>query len=413
MKKIYEHKLFLLLFSLIYISNDTLLFGINSSNHFMYIQYAFILTTALILTFIILINKKIKYTPTLIFVILILLLIITMIIKDTLSLKYFYEILLLYIGLLLCNIYSLKQFCREFVNVIFIMAILSFIPFLINIFFNQLLNYFPTAITTTQFKFHNLIFSVVPYNTYTFNTYRNYSIFREPGVYASFLNLGLLLLLFSKDKDKYFIEKIAVFFIATITTLSSGGIITSVLALVLFTLIEKFSTKKMILIIISLIASIILLKSDYINNAVFNKFHSNNGSLYSRQASIISNLKIGFYNPILGVGWESLEDEFETESTKIFGSAITHGESLYHNTNTFFKILAMHGFIFFLIYSIGIFKAIYNLNKNKLFSFLGIIILIISLSYEDLTLNFITYLLMFYGYIHNNDIERSETSDNC
>ena len=403
-----NHKLSILLLSLMYISNDTLLFGTNSNRIFINIHFGYIVFLVLLLLLLSIYRKKLRVNLIFTFFLILLLSFFTMLFKDEFSFKYIYEMLLIFISMMIANLWPMKRVFSELSDALTFVSLASLFPFLINILYQPLLNIFPTFTNIAGYEYHNLFFGFVPLNVYNFNIYRNIAFFRESGVFGCFLNFNLFLLLF--DCNKKSSRKLILNIIVTITTMSTGAIICMMFLLFIYFIYQKIGLKKILVFVVLCVSFLTITSSDYLNRAVFGKMNSNNISLYSRVASINSNLKIAIENPLFGVGWDNIEQYFESVSIEKYGSAILYGEKYYHNTNTLLKISSVHGIIFFIIYLVGFFKfASLNINKKR-FVLLLFFALFLMFSYEDLTLNFIISLILFFGIKHN---EGENNYENC
>lgn len=397
-----ENNIILPIIVLLYMSIDTIIFGTNSNLNYLKIQYVFIFFITFFSFVAIFKNKKINRKLFLVFISFALLSMISMIFNYTISFKYFYEIALLFIAMTFVNYVSFEKFKNAYVKAIIIIACVSLIPYILNIIVPNISNLFPTITNSAGYRYHNYFISVVPFNENQMNIYRNASFFREPGVYSIFLNIAIFFLLFSTKKgttkfNKYFL----ILVVNIITTFSTGGIITTLLLIIIYMINGNFSKKKIFIFIIISLGIITFLSSDYAMRAVFGKLYTNNGSIFSRNNSIWVNLNMFMSSPIYGLGWEKIDRLFVETSISLNQIASYYGENSYHNTNTLLKILSVHGFIYFSLFIYGITKFCRKINKNLIISLFMFITFFILVSNEDIILNIILPIIMFYGYQRN------------
>ena len=173
--------------------------------------------------------------------------------------------------------------------------------------------------------FVNLWLSVVPVGMQDY--FRNFGIFYEPGIFQFYLNIALLIELFSNKKINVF--RVLVLTVAVITTLSTNGYISIVLvffAYGLFVILgsenrDKIYRKIGFLVLLSVIAIIfvVLIDKGIIGSRVFMKFSSTktSGSYYDRTNAISYALSKIFQNPLLGVAARGIEDSYNATFTPL------------------------------------------------------------------------------------------------
>lgn len=387
-----------IVFIMIYVSTETLLFGTNNNNMFLYFHYAVIIALFVFLLFLFLKkNKKIAFDRKTFsaYSALCFLSLITMLINKDVSFHYIYEIILLSIALLYTKIFSFDVFKKSFIKIILFLVKCSFLTFLLDLFFPQVLNFFPTLINKANIRFHFWPFGCAMYKT-MYEPVRNWSIFREPGVFAIFIVLAILFILLSCDKIKKNNSKdLFLLFLGLFTTFSTGGIISGVLLIVLYLLRDKINFRKFILAIIVIVSLFFLHNYTNFFHKVFGKLFTQNASMISRSASIYSNLKVFSISPIFGIGFGKLDLFFQYFTVEKFNAIISKS---YANTNTFFRMLSTHGLFFFAIYFIGYYKFFVKNSKNRFTALLLYLILLLAFSNENLMLNIVFPILLFYGY---------------
>ncbi|OYP46500.1 O-antigen ligase family protein, partial [Prevotella sp. P4-119] len=283
-----------------------------------------------------------------------------------------------------------QEFKVLYTDILFVLATCSLVFHVLNIIYPSLLDVFPIHYNEGGYPFRFCILSVT--TTPEFSLIRNWGIFREPGVYIFYLNLGLVFELFS---DRINFKKVICFLIAIVTTLSTAGFIVAAGVISSFLIFSKHANRKQrwTFFTIILIGTIYVVTSGYFDSIygmVFGKLFYENDSTASRTGSFVTNINMWLQNfgtIILGQGYTFVENEFSKYQSLAIG-----GEN---NTNTVFKMLAVHG----IVYTSIIYGLTYRFCAKK-YGYLGYLILLFILmlqSNEDLTVSFHTYLLAFYA----------------
>lgn len=387
----------IMLFVMIFFSNETMMFGTNNNTNMIILHYIMIIFSLLILIFLIIRKKTINKKSMIFYIIYIILISISIITNQEKIFKSLYEIFIITISLLYLNIYKKENFANNYLKIITILCKLSWIPYLLNIFMPNVLNNFPIIVNNSYYRFHNLLIGVAPFNENYHNIYRNYSIFREPGVFAVYILLGIIISLFNNKKSINY-KDIIILTLTMLSTFSTAGIITTTLVYLLFIIVGKFNNKKFMKNLIVVVCFIFIMFLTPIPNQVISKIsNKNNPSTISRFNSIKTNLIIFSEHPIIGIGWNNIDDRFQEISELNLGSSIKYGEKSYHNTNTLFRLLSTHGIIYFSIYLYCLILFFSNISDNKYANYMLCLIFIIVLSNENFTLNWLIYFVAFDG----------------
>jgi len=379
-------------FCLVYFSNDTLLFGTNQNKVFFWIH---IIVLCLVLVFLFLKNKTIhnEYIPLLFVTILLNLL--TIVINYDLSIKYLFELMMLFIGIFVSQSFSKEKFFNCFCFWIKTICLFSIGAFITALIFPSIINALPTITNKNGNIYHFALFTFIEPVGYSVLP-RVYGIFREPGVFMIFIGMAMIFELLFKDKIQ--IKSFIIYVIAMLSIFSTAGYISLALILVLaflkILLSKNIADKKrnifaMLLVLVALGLFIAYFGFDRLNSFVFNKLRVENASSTSRFGSFAGNLRMFFENPIIGKGYSFAENNFTLYASY-------SGYSNAHNTNTFLKILSVHGIIYFAFITIAIFK-FFSFSKNKLLSLMMFGIFILMLCNEDLIVNTIIYVIAIFG----------------
>lgn len=387
--------IYIAIFLLIYSSKDSCFFGVNNIGMIKNIGYVITFISALYLIFkaglSTIFTTTGKYLRPLI-----LLVLLTLLVNMDFSIKFFYEILLfLSCGAIACLV-PFKQFKLLYSDILVVLAISSLVVYALNIAAPQTLYLFPIHHNEMMYPFRFCVISVVTNPEYGID--RNFGIFREPGVYIVYLCLAILFELFS---EKVNFKRVVLFIITILSTFSTAGFLVAGFIFAAFLFFSKnASTKQRVGFagIVAVLFIVILLNngSDLIYNNVFGKLFYENDSTASRTGSIYTNLNMWLQNIgtiIWGNGYTFVENEFSHFVEVVRGGA--------NNTNTIFKMLAVHG----VIYTTIIYALTYKFCRTyfKSISIFAIIALFMLQSNEDLIVSFHTYLLPFYAIAFNKN----------
>ena len=178
-----------------------------------------------------------------IFIVLALSIILSVIIKKDYQLYNFSLLVFIFIGFIVSYTFEYKKFAKAFINIMLYICIYSLITtYLFKEVIIQAGINFPTIVNSVNNIFYNFIFS---FALIAESYIRNFSFFREPGVYQVFIILALILLLYRKDvqfSNKRKIIYTILFIITLISTFSTTGII--ILAILSITFIVKLIEEK-------------------------------------------------------------------------------------------------------------------------------------------------------------------------
>lgn len=385
------------IFYLVFFSQDTLLFGLNSSTLAENILYAS-LPIAIVLFFVSesIVNKTNFFQRNLFNVTIALctLSLVTMGISEhTFSVKYGYECLMIIFAFLLCNFIPFDGFRKKFCAIIVFLATFSLVCFGLRYLFPGFFRFFPVLTNEAGYEFYCLFFASVPLDR-AYVTFRNFGIFREPSMYQVFLNLALILIL-SEKKERESISSVIILIAAIVTTFSTSGYILCFLVFFTYFFKKRITTSSKTLLLLlgctTLVAFLFLSGAIDYDHSIFTKLFTNNSSSNSRFGAFLVDTYIGLENIIWGKGFAYTEANFHSIALSVFN--LDAG----HNTNTLLKMFAVHGALFFSIYCIGFFHFFKAINCNfKWLIYCSIFFL--SLSSADLIFNTVIYVIMFYGY---------------
>lgn len=218
---------------------------------------------------------------------------------------------------------------------------------------------------------------------------RNTGIFREAGVWGGFLSLALILLISSRD---LFSKKIFnIFSIILVLTILSTFSTTCFLTLLLIYIVSLLQSnnglrnnKFLFFVLLLGVAAFFYYRGsiEEIDNT-FNKLSRESSSYQTRTEIIVNSISIMFNNPF-GLGIVN------------GAAALMQSNTLdaFHNTSTLVAGGVYFGFLYLIIYIIGMFL----FCKKRLGTWMFIIPLFLLLSGEQYIFNPWWYMFLFYGF---------------
>lgn len=397
----------LLIFFLMFFSNDTYLFGSNKNTLFVSFP-RYILLLFCLFEFVNFIRQKSIHNHrkqlVMYCIMLVTFIVISLINKELIN-RTINKMLFMSGGLLVCILLSFKDYSKAFRNSILLISISSTVLWILSYLIPDLVLQLPQMENTAGAKFATIIFSGLDISTIHSPMIRAYGIFWEPGVFQMFINLAILFELFVENRPRRLY--LIVYCIALLSTFSTTGYIAFlwiVLIYILFggknTTISKANRWFIILPILSIILLQIITRTS-IGQKVFGKANNiKEGTTMVRFASIFASISIAMAHPLTGVGMENV-------GTQMY--IITKASDLYfgwtsQNTNTFLYQFVAHGCIFGVLFLIGssLFGRVFH--KGVLFTFSVFILLIIFYIGENYLVSMVPYIFIFYGF----ESERTE-----
>ena len=386
---------FIIVALLIFVSEDTLLFGTNSNKKYIFLKYL----TLISLFGIIIINKKLKIHKEKIFIYiaLIICLISSLVFNNDITGGYFYRIFVLGLSILISEYINMEEFWMYFVRIMKVISISAIIGYGLKLINNYIFNMFPVITNVSGFRYSNLFITCIPENTEGF--LRSYGIFREPGVYQMFLIVAMIIYMFVINEKKTF--DLIIFTVALLLTFSTTGYIALIILLIGYfikkqNLSEKKSRiKAKFMMILGLVFTYLMLFTDILYKeeygSVFGKFSSNNGSLNARWASIITNIDMFFESPVFGKGITYVDLNYSYNAYKLLNIKVLD------NTNTLFMQLAMFGLMFSIIWIILYYKFCLKITKNYYISLIILCVFFVLFMGQNLSYSMLFNLIPFYA----------------
>ena len=382
-------------FTLLFFSNDTILFGTNANGSFFWIQF---IALILLLFFLLIKNKTVTLRNLVVFFVFSILILVTLAFNSDFSIKYPYEIMMILISIMVVQFLPFETFKKMFCFWIEAFCLVAVFLFFIASFVSSLIGLLPIVVNETGINYHFAILGIIEELGYS-SLPRVYGIFREPGVFMVFIIIALLLE--TVLSDCFSIRRVLLYVIGLLLSFSTAGyiLLAVVFSLLIMKTIHHKKSKKqnkrffffLILAILAAIILVCMLGYDAINALVFNKLRVSNQSFDSRLGSIFGNINMFREKPLFGHGFSYFEDNFT-----YYASMSGYYEA--HNTNTLFKILSVHGFFYFFFVLSGLFLLIKKNCKRLVIVLIAFMCFILALSNEDLMVNTIIYVFVLYGF---------------
>lgn len=224
------------------------------------------------------------------------------------------------------------------------------------------------------------------------NNLRNCAIFWEPGIYASFLNIALLVELYFFSGKRYW--HIIIFSLGIFSAMSTAGWMLFCLIIVLF-IYKKMESRLKYLYVILLLVTMALAVSMYdnileillnINYDFFSKFILDNASSVTRMMSPFYNIAIFLHSPIWGNGYVRASVMYEM---------MLHG-NIVAQTSTTTQMMSVYGILGIIphLLSIGGVFSLRSLSGFEKILISGIILIILNKEPHIFILS--TYIFLMY-----------------
>lgn len=331
---------------------------------------------------------------------------ITMIVNSNFRGGYFVVLLSIFLGFLVIHLVPFDTFTELYVQILVVLAVYSILAlYLLNPIIHVIPDIlFPRFANTSGIPMINARLTyIVDVDKY----FRNFGIFREPGVYQVFLNIALMFELFYK-RTKPNTAKLIVLYSAIISTFSSPGYISAVILTFahvvsvnkMLSARERMQRKRLFMQIFigGLIAAIVLSQiSELFNRNIASAFNKlgNQASLEVRTTALLSNIVIWTERPIFGHGIESgLEQRVVMEIRK---NLLVNPTLTIHNTSTIGALLSAFGLIFTLLYIYLMYRLIRNSYQPGLIKILIFLAIMVTINTQLLIYNELLYVILVYG----------------
>ena len=393
----------LLMFIIMFISDDTVMFGTNMNQSFVVIRY---LVYAILLVLLVrqptaaACVRLARWRNLVIAVVMALAFTATMVMNGDVRNGYFLEALVLLLAGLIALRVERRVFLSQFSQVLFGFAVFSLCIFPLAIFSTPLLELLPVTENYAGVEFVNLGLAMIFRDP---DIIRNTAIFREPGVFALYLLTGLMVELFYMPRPRY--TYIAVFLVALGTAMSTTGYFVGYLLLSGYILRQNIMNALLVSLLVMVLAAGVIYVWPEIIHFIFSKFDEDSNefaSALARLSSISVPFLIFLDNPVFGAGLTRFVDQYLLFSEQLFGFPISPDSA---STNTILNMFAIYGAVLGLLTVGGLFKFAWSLTLNRLARLISFIALLMMFSSQELRFSVFFNCLIMYGLFNSVDRE--------
>ena len=408
------HGLFLsaLLFLFIFFSNDTMMFGTNLN--VTYIKIGFLIDVVLLGVFWCYMTfwrnelMKISNRTVAVVVIWVVCLMMSAVVNSDFRGGYVTSLIMIMTGYLYSEYVSFKDFCMVFKRVVVFLAACSVIGFVLTTLFPVFKSLGISVYRESGMLMKNyIVYGRAPYDATA--AARNFSIFREPGVFQAYLNVALIIAIKNFDPARKAKELLGILFLilAIGLTVSTTGFVVLGLVVLFF----LFSLRKeingdilgvlIVLFCAALVGAFIYLEffssfnlDRFISETVMGKFDKGSDQYVSggaRVASFVANAVLWMRNPLFGVGITAKQVQFNLVCREILNYVPNV------DTNTVFAQLSMFGIGVGLIWVLGMLGLVRKTGETLCTRLIVLGIVMILLMTEYFCYSAICSIWIMYG----------------
>ena len=382
----------IIVLGIIFFSEDTFTFGTSASS-VSFLKYIVYIILFLVLCLKIGPDRYIK-NNTLFLLIILSSIFLTFLSNLDFTGGYVYQFFIVTFAFLIATYINLDSFVVIYNKILFILCSISLFLFIVATNFSWLLGYFPIQENIAAVQFTNIYIACVMQGV---GEVRNTGIFREPGVYTTYILLGIIFELFYMVKPR--VLYVALFVVTLLTTYSTAGILVFMLVLAAYIISTRENSRKLkiatILVLFPLMIYVNFNETIFSN--IFLKFNpdaSSYGSTMARLASFVVNFDMLLKNPLFGSGLTNYTVLFESYAYEIYG---LHLSASGQSTNSFMSLLATYGIVYggVVIFSFYCFAgSIVKKGGGRLLLFVAFLMMF---SNQDMRYSLFFNLLIFFG----------------
>lgn len=336
-----------------------------------------------------------------IFLLMILMIFLSIVINNNMGLyaPYFRFLMVIVNAYAITFRYTISQFWEKFKFLFITISVISLIAYLFFVLLNVTC-FLPKVINNNGVMYYNGLIYFAMIN----DMERNIGVFWEPGIFASFI---VIMLLLDPIVEKKIDKKFSLLMLVTLfTTKSTAGIL--LIPLIFIVIISEFKVnnlkKTLNYLIVSIVSIFFIGYTDIIgnifnsNSQLFGKIVNKSGSVVTRMNGPVLDLKIFLFSPLLGNGYYKYFNYWSTMSHEYNLLART-------STLTFFPaVYGISGFLYFYAVANGVYKLRYI---NKFVNLLVLLVFIFILSKEPHQNNMLMFILIFY-MLNENCIKKGK-----
>ena len=389
-------------------STDTILFGTNSNQLFLYVPRIVGLLGCILFPLLtvgsvryIKRDNPLKYSTLFITII-----VISGIINNESLVTTISRIISIIAAYAIVENFSLKRFLRVFSNFMNIVTVVALVVEVFAYTIPGIFALFPIVVNTSGTPFYTFFVGSIELREMSHALIRSNGVFWEPGAFAIYLTFNIIIELFAFETIN--IKRLFASCLGVLLTFSTTGYIVLVVVVIAFLLSsrsEGYSRNVKFLIWLSVIgisAFAIASESNVIIDGVFGKLLnlSSNSSATTRFSSLFNGMKVALSHPVFGVAG----------NTGQYMSMIISGENAKYMiggtiiTNTIVGLSASYGLIVGFLFVFGNFKyarKITNSRKTAVLVFIAIVLAY----FGERFFSFMPFVFSMYGISGENTKE--------
>lgn len=225
---------------------------------------------------------------------------------------------------------------------------------------------------------------------------RNFSIFREPGVFSFFLCSSFMLECAQERRLQW--KRLLLYVLGILTTFSTGGILVFLLLIISKMFLDKSSSNFFFGAFLIIAIMIALPFVPDIQELVFGKLsNEDNVSRIARLSSFTIPINIIIKNPIFGCGLDNFADIYIRQ-----GGFLAFDVGVGSATNTILNATAVWGFVMALFYLLSYWRFTKILSGSSFKRIIFFMCFMALLSNEDLRFTMMTYIFPFIAIVQLN-----------
>lgn len=399
--------LIILLLVMLYTSTDTLIFGTNINNAYLYVPR--FMGFAMFAVALVKWNEKSEnYSDFFLLLLMSVIILVSGVINHALYKTTFSRLISVLAAYAITCQFSQRKFIEIFDDFVFYVSVVAVVVEILTYLAPQLVQMFPAVTNTAKHINYTIFFGATSKDNIGRDFARASGVFWEPGAYAVYLVLALMFQFhYFEQRNK---KRTALYILCLVLTFSTTGMIGFAMLILVSTIRKKENANEgkflYILLIAMLLALYFMGKDTDLYNMIFGKMEDGgNSSAQTRYNALFTGLKVAWSNPLFGVSSNKMEDMMtQLRNNAMFASSSNS------NTNTISYYLAAFGIPFgsFLIF--GTYKMMYKISKSYIVA-AGLFATLFLLYCGEMFYSFLPFTLMFYGFRKENDLYENSVTE--
>lgn len=292
--------------------------------------------------------------------------------------------------------YGRRTFFQIFDNFMYFISRIAIITEIIAYCIPQLFQVFPLIKNAADNTFRSFFFGSIQVASLNQTFIRNEAIFWEPGAFAIYLCIAIMLQMFAFEKINY--KRLRVYMICIVLSFSTTGFIGLVALFIVFIFSSRNKVKSKYfkiasVVFLTLIVVFMLFCQDtQIYSLLFGKILENSSGAQTRYASFYNGIRIALDHPIFGIGGGNIGT---TMLEYVYYTKFKSGGAMLTNTFTFY--LAAFGIPFGILLMFGTYHCMKKIAENRCIG-LGLFFVIGLLYCGEMFFSFLPFAISFAGF---------------